>query len=180
MEWSLWIIMKNYAFKSEEDFESKKEDILILLKKVKDRIKYIGEKASQILKSDNSKTYEIFINVENIFGINIYEIDCKNNEFISYHSDLNIPRNTSFKDKFGNEMDLRYQMPRRWLMEDFEEELEKGLYIIKDHLLDILIKEKELIGNLVESLNLSDEQKNMLGISKKIKEISEDIECYNY
>jgi hypothetical protein len=174
--------MKNYVFKSEEDFKSKQEDVLILIKKVKDRLMYIADTAAKIMNTENKEMFgfkekEIFIATDIIFNIDAYEDDI---EFIQYHMDIFFNKNTLFKDKFGTEMDLRYQMPRRWLNEDFEEELKNGLFIKKDEVLENTIKDRDFVINLAKSLNLTEEQENILGISQKIKEVSDAVEYYNY
>lgn len=174
--------MNNFVFKSEEDFQSKREDVLILRKKVKNRLLYIADIAAKIMNTEAKCSYgfeekEIFIGTDVIFNINEYKDDV---EFIQYHMDIDFSKNTLFKDKFGNEMDLRSQMPRRWLNEDFEEELKSGLFVKRDKILEKIIQNRDLVLNLVESLNLTEEQKNILGISQKVKEVSEAVEFYYY
>jgi hypothetical protein len=67
----------------------------------------------------------------------------------------------------GHDIDLRYGFPRRWLYEDFEDELKKG---IEDH---ILLKEKEREKKKKQRASRT-KKKNKLVASAKAKLTTEE------
>lgn len=88
----------------------------------------------------------------------------------------NIDYFSLFQDKFGNKIDVQHNIPRRWLWEDFEEELKNGYSLLVNEYVDGLQKEKSEIDSILLKINLSKEELDKLGVSKKYKEISDSID----
>lgn len=170
------------SFKSEEDFHLKRNDVLILRKKAINRLDYIAAVACSILNI-NYESEGVYITTEQILDIESYDPDEKEESdgFIGFNLGIcNLPKSLEFKDKYGNIMDIQNSIPRRWLWEEFEEELKNGLYIHRDEQLEVLKKELSDFELKFSKLNISDDDKDILGITAKLKELKNSVDYYHY